>query len=274
MDFGVLEALELATALAEPVVSAISSITSSNPAPTSNSDADPTEPAPLTPDAPIDTPLPVAPSRMEYASAQKTNRAEPSAPAIVGRQAIAYDPRVRVPAPSFLGHGPTTVLPFSIPIGSLAVPEGDTWTTSLNLTKSIKALEQLAQLITPWRFAKLKTLDAVFLPTYYIAQMDVQIDAAWSTDSAPAFSDVAAISAHLGHTRVVFAGGVTQSTNSIIPAPLGQLNPVVRDSANYIDTPRLNCIVTGNKHDKQHDSVTILDVVVRGIVEVGDVSLY
>lgn len=248
----------------------------SHPAPSPNSDAPSSAQSVIPASATDDTPsLPRSEFIMSSNSSNRRSedRGDYSAPAIIGKQAIAYDPRQRVPAASFLGHGAVTPLPFSFPIATLEVPSGATWTTTLTVAQSVKAITKLVTLMEPWRFAKLRSLEAIVMPTYYVSQMDFQIDAAWTTDAQPTLTKETIIQ-HLAHTRIVFAGGVSQASNTVIPAPLGQMNPVVKDSATYNDTPRFNAFISGSKHDLKHDQVPIIDVVIRGVLEVGDISLY
>nr|AYV61002.1 capsid protein [Guarapuava tymovirus-like 1] len=259
--------------LVEPAVSLASSLSSSNPSPSA---AESEEPAPLNvlpADAPSDAPRPMSEERPSSAPNRSQFRHEYQPPAILGKQAIAYDPRMRVPAPSFLGHGPTTLLPFSYNIGRLKVPSGS-WDTSLTISSSIKAIPELVKLIEPWRFAKVRSLEATCLPTFWAEYLSFQLDAAWTTDAQSNFVKADDMISHLGHTRIVFAGGVTQVTNTSIPAPLGQLNSVLKDSASYNDTPKVHIILTGRKKDDKHDEVVAADIIIRGVLEVGDISLY
>lgn len=264
----------------EPLVSAGAQLFAHNPAPTPNGDIDSAQAQTVIPvDATDDVPSQPAPeivamsAQSSQSSGGSRGRADYSSPALLGRQAIAYDPRQRVSAPSFLGHSAVTPVPFSYKISSLEVPAGDTWSSTLTIAQSVKAIAKLVTLVEPWRFAKLRSLEAIFLPTHYVSQMDFQIDACWSTDAQATFTEDNIIE-HLAHTRMVFAGGVSQSSNTIVPAPLGQINSVIKDSATYVDTPRFNAFIKGIKHDKQHDKCIILDVVIRGVLEVGDISLY
>lgn len=276
---GAIEALPEIIEVAEPLISAGAQLFGHNPSPAPNGDIDTQQAQSVIPvNATDDVPATPAPEIVAMSARQSSNTsgrdsADYSAPALLGRQAIAYDPRQRVSAPSFLGHSTVTPVPFSFKISALEVPQGDSWTTTLTIAQSVKGIEKLKSLIEPWRFAKLRSLEAIFLPTFYVSQMDFQIDSCWSTDSQPTF-DENNITEHLAHTRMVFAGGVSQSANTIVPAPLGQINSVIKDSAAYIDTPRFNAFVKGVKHDKQHDKVVILDVIIRGVLEVGDISLY
>nr|QCP68846.1 coat protein [Coroa do aviao tymovirus 2] len=273
--FGIAETLlELteASALFEPAVSAVASL-ANNPSPKASDPEEPATNTVLPADAPADQPQTMAEERPPSAPTRSNFRQEYQPPAILGRQAIAYDPRQRVPAPSFLGHGPTTLLPFSFNIGQLKVPSGS-WDTSLVISSSVKALPELVKLMEPWRFAKVRSLEATCLPTFWAEYLSFQIDAAWTTDAQSNFSKVDDMISHLGHTRIVFAGGVTQVTNTSIPAPLGQLNSVLKDSASYNDTPKVHIILTGRKKDDKHDEVVVADVIIRGVLEVGDISLY
>lgn len=273
--FGLIETvfdLAEASTLIEPAVGLVSKL-SSNPSPRA---ADPEEPAPnsvLPADSPVDAPATMSEEHPASAPSRSQFRREYQPPAILGRQAIAYDPRQRVPAPSFLGHGATTLLPFSYSIGRLKVPSGS-WDTSLTISCSVKAIPELVKLVEPWRFAKVRSLEATCLPTYWAEYLSFQIDAAWTTDAQSNFSKADDMISHLGHTRIVFAGGVTQVTNTSIPAPLGQLNSVIKDSASYNDTPKVHIILTGRKKDDKHDEVAVADIIVRGVLEVGDISLY
>nr|AYV61006.1 capsid protein [Guarapuava tymovirus-like 2] len=270
-----LSALEFVADAAEFIAPASEIVTkfTNNPSPHSEEIDSPDSSTVIPTDEPADTP---SLTMTQRSSDQKSGswRNEYRTPAIIGKQAIAYDPSQRAPAPSFLGHRHTTLLPFSFKVGSLTVPPGAEWDQQLTLATSIKAIEGLKKLIEPWRFAKFKSLEAICLPTYWIQYMNFQADAAWTTDAQPPFSTQDQMLEHLGHTRFVFAGGVTQSSNTIIPAPLGQLNSVIKDSASYVDTPRFNIILQGRKKDLQHDAVPIVDIVIRGVLEVGDISLY
>jgi hypothetical protein len=127
---------------------------------------------------------------------------------------------------------------------------------------SISASTQIATLTKPYRFARLKSLEAVVFPAAHAVKTPVSVDVAWVTaDQSP--TDKAVLNT-FGAQRIT-VGNFTTSTFPIVPADLTMLNPIIKDSITYLDTPRL--ALNFYKVDGADSTKISASVVIRGELE-------
>jgi hypothetical protein len=96
----------------------------------------------------------------------------------------------------------------------------------------------IIHLSTPFRYAKLVELEALITPMAISYKYPITIDLAWTTNDQSLTAEN--IMNTYGSQRVSFGGPLGISSSISIPCPLLSLNPIIKDSTKYYDTPRLH----------------------------------
>jgi hypothetical protein len=96
----------------------------------------------------------------------------------------------------------------------------------------------IIHLSTPFRYAKLIELEALITPMAISYKYPITIDLAWTTNDQSLTAEN--IMNTYGSQRVSFGGPLGIASSISIPCPLLSLNPIIKDSTKYYDTPRLH----------------------------------
>ncbi|AAW88527.1 coat protein [Plantago mottle virus] len=122
------------------------------------------------------------------------------------------------------------VLPFQLTATDLGVAE-----VSLQVTLSSDAA--LANIISSFRHATLIECEAVLFPNMTSASNPTHCDIVW----VPANSTAApkTILQTYGGARFTLGGSITASQIITVPLPMNSVNPIIKDSVLYLDSPRL-----------------------------------
>lgn len=114
-----------------------------------------------------------------------------------------------------------------------------TGTESKSTSLDLAGKDVITNLIAPYRHARLTHLEAVIFPTAASLKYPQTVDAVWTPHNTTISDNK--IMATYGSQRITVGGPFNVNSNSTLPADLALLNPVLKDSVTYVDTPRL-CI--------------------------------
>lgn len=176
---------------------------------------------------------------------------------------VALHPRALLPSsPSVishpLDHQPTLQLPFQFILGSISSED------SHNSDFIFATLPQFVFLTTPYRRAKLLHLELVLHPLVPLNN-GYNIIAAWcQANVALTGGEALATPGSVIFTTTQYA---TLNCDQILPCPLHSVNPMVKDSVTYNDTPRLH--LAPYKVDNPGRAMATL----RGVIEVSSPAL-
>jgi len=160
-----------------------------------------------------------------------------------------------------LGGGVLT-LPFSFPVWTEAkVTANAAWTINNN--------NLLKDFLRPYRYAKLNHLEAVVLPRS-TANVPFEVNLTWTDNTEPDITTATASLNHIATTRYVYRDNVLSHAPGVTPAPLGGINPIIKDSVAYVDTPKLHMVVFV---DGDPDTIKF-DLLIRGSVQVAHPAIY
>nr|AOF41062.1 polyprotein [Fig fleck-associated virus 2] len=112
-----------------------------------------------------------------------------------------------------------------------------TGTETGSTTLDISSKDVVLKLLGPYRHGVLLSLEAVIMPSANAAKYPQTLDAVWST--ADHIISASEILATYGGQRLTW-GEASMNAALNLPADLSHLNPVIKDSTTYKDTPRLN----------------------------------
>ncbi|AAC25012.1 virion protein [Clitoria yellow vein virus] len=125
---------------------------------------------------------------------------------------------------------PSITYPFQITIASLGV-------AATSDAVSISAQSSLASFTSLYRHAILQDLHATIHPSASAPAFPTSVALAWvpynSTATASEILNV------YGGQEFCIGGAINSSKPIIIPCPLTNINPVIKDSVTYLDTPKL-----------------------------------
>nr|AOF41059.1 polyprotein [Fig fleck-associated virus 2] len=139
------------------------------------------------------------------------------------------------PPPSASSKGSSTRLATDLPFQFNFYDVTGTETGSTTLDISSK--DVVLKLLGPYRHGVLLSLEAVIMPSANAAKYPQTLDAVWST--ADHIISASEILATYGGQRLTW-GEASMNAALNLPADLSHLNPVIKDSTTYKDTPRLN----------------------------------
>ncbi|CAA38239.1 unnamed protein product [Cacao yellow mosaic virus] len=125
---------------------------------------------------------------------------------------------------------PEIVYPFQFTIASLGVePTAD--------FVSIAAQAAITAYTSLYRHAILTDLQAIIHPNGYAPAFPTSVALAWvpynSTATAAKILDV------FGGQEFCVGGSINSTSPIIVPCPLTNINPIIKDSVTYTDTPKL-----------------------------------
>nr|WCR76259.1 polyprotein [Alfalfa virus F] len=112
-----------------------------------------------------------------------------------------------------------------------------TGTETKSSSLSIAASTHITELLPQYRYAKLINLELVVFPMAISMKYPQTVDVVWCT-ADQTITD-GKIMATYGSQRISVGGPLNMSSHSILPANLSSLNPVVKDSVTYNDTPKI-----------------------------------
>ncbi|QOQ52504.1 coat protein [Citrus virus C] len=183
---------------------------------------------------------------------------------LVGPPQIAAPSR-SLTTPASLSH-PSITLPFQFNFFDL------TGTESKYTSLAIDGESRVLNLLTHYSYAKLSSLELVVFPKAESLAYPQTFDAVWATsDSVITGTDIISV---YGSQRVTFGGPVSSSLPIIMPCDLKSLNPVIRDSVVYKDTPKLFIAFYQNKDNVAlgvSKAVICGSIIIRGTVECSSV---
>nr|WCR76256.1 polyprotein [Medicago sativa marafivirus 1] len=140
---------------------------------------------------------------------------------------------------------PARQLPTEVSTSSLSIELPFQWdffdltgTETKSASLSIAGSTHITSLLPQYRYARLLQLELVVFPMSISMKYPQTVDVVWSTADQTITEDK--IMATYGSQRISVGGPLNMSSHSILPANLSQLNPVVKDSVTYNDTPRIN----------------------------------
>lgn len=195
----------------------------------------------------LETALPVVTKLLSSISDSEPSASMKDVPAPVLQGARApmdsLDPGARVlSAPPLPSSAHTLTSP--IRPGSLSIEMPfqfnfyDLTGTEKNSTSlDIAGKDVITTLIGPYRHARLTHLEAVLFPTAASLKYPQTVDAVWTPHNTTISDNK--IMATYGSQRITVGGPFNVNSNSTLPADLALLNPVIKDSVSYVDTPRL-----------------------------------
>ncbi|AWB13379.1 polyprotein [Alfalfa virus F] len=112
-----------------------------------------------------------------------------------------------------------------------------TGTETKSASISIAGSSHITELLPQYRYARLINLELVVFPMAISMKYPQTVDVVWCT-ADQTITD-GKIMATYGSQRISVGGPLNMSSHSILPANLSSLNPVVKDSVTYNDTPKL-----------------------------------
>jgi len=145
------------------------------------------------------------------------------------------------PPQSVSAFGTITNLP--IKVQSIVIP----WQhhmyncTSINdgfLSNDIAFEDFMKQHVAGWRFATLLQLEAVFMPNHGALKFPFTVECLWTPQSANLTAK--ALASTFGSQVLIIGGKNMPPSSYVIRCNLNSINPRIRDSVNYNDTPRFN----------------------------------
>lgn len=147
----------------------------------------------------------------------------------------ALSPAVRVlPSP----RPPSVVFPFQLDFLEFQGKDG-----AMHLWDAGSSAP-VASLIKSFSYARLLSLEAVVFTNSASLTYPQTFDALWTTVQQNLSGDE--IVKTFGSQRVTFGGPVSSSLPIVLPADLTSINPVLKDSIAYNDTPRLQIRTYGD----------------------------
>nr|BAJ14665.1 replicase-associated protein [Poinsettia mosaic virus] len=132
-----------------------------------------------------------------------------------------------IPRPPFQGGSRT------VPFQTVAM---DVVAAGGNATFNLAGHVSLSEITAPYRKARLAELKAIVCPTAASFQSPITLDLVWSTNNV-IFTDLQILQVY-GGTRFAIGGPLLSHTYEL-RADLSYLNPVIKDSVSYVDTPKL-----------------------------------
>nr|BCK74113.1 coat protein [Poinsettia mosaic virus] len=132
-----------------------------------------------------------------------------------------------IPRPPFQGGSRT------VPFQTVAM---DVVAAGGNATFHLAGHVSLSEITAPYRKARLAELKAIVCPTAASFQSPITLDLVWSTNNV-IFTDLQILQVY-GGTRFAIGGPLLSHTYEL-RADLSYLNPVIKDSVSYVDTPKL-----------------------------------
>lgn len=206
---------------------------------------------PSTPAAP---PVSTPESRVDTSSATKP--AAPQSNAIVAPPALIPATPSVVASP--LAHDPSLRLPFQFALGTVSSRDDK------GLEFVFASLPQLAKLVSPYRRARLVSLEAVLEPVLPLGN-GYSIIVAWTqANTSVVGADALAVP---GAQLFSVTSYAVLAQSQVLPAPLRALNPVVKDSVTYTDSPKLHLSPI------QVEGAGSALLVLRGLLEVSSPAL-
>nr|AZF99025.1 coat protein [Ullucus tymovirus 2] len=147
---------------------------------------------------------------------------------------VAPQPSIKAP-----GHvlpkpstelSPAMVLPFQFIATTFGVAE-----TSAQV--SLSSAPAITKLASSYRHAQLVECSAVISPTYLAIANPITINLVWvPANSTASPSDILNV---FGGASFTFGGAITTTKSITVPLPIDSINPMLKDSVLYVDTPKL-----------------------------------
>ena len=137
-------------------------------------------------------------------------------------------PRLLPEAPG--ASSPSTIQPFQFEVLTVSATAA---TASILIANNVL----LNQFVGNYRLAKLLELELVMYTSSAAMASPVTVAAIWvPANSTTVFSDILNT---YGGQSLTLGGPMNLGLSHVIPADLSMLNPVIRDSVDYRDTPKL-----------------------------------
>nr|AAC58458.1 virion protein [Calopogonium yellow vein tymovirus] len=127
-------------------------------------------------------------------------------------------------------HPPSVLQPFQITVASLG-------TKDLSDSISVAALSSIASYTTLYRHAKLTSLTATIHPNALSVSNPTTVSLVWVPYNSSATS--AQILDVYGAKRFCIGGAINTLSSIHVPCNLTNVNPIIKDSVTYTDTPKL-----------------------------------
>jgi hypothetical protein len=110
-------------------------------------------------------------------------------------------------------------------------------TKNAEATISIASTTAIQNVCNDWRHAKLHNLEVTLFPQGSSVAPPTTIDILWTTANSPTVPP--GILQVYGGKSFAIGGAISTLKPIIIPCPLNMVQPIVKDSVLYLDTPRL-----------------------------------
>nr|UVW93832.1 polyprotein [Purple passionfruit leaf deformation virus]UVW93833.1 polyprotein [Purple passionfruit leaf deformation virus] len=124
----------------------------------------------------------------------------------------------------------------------------------------------ISQTTGPYRFVKLRSLEAVVYPSAASMTNPTTLDIVWCTTNSTTSFDSIMIT--YGGRKLSVGGPLISGHAHIIPGDLNYMNPVLKDSTSYTDTPKLLLRVYQSSNPSSSKVPVFLgSVVIRGELE-------
>nr|UEV87736.1 polyprotein [Poinsettia mosaic virus] len=162
-----------------------------------------------------------------------------------------------IPRPPFQGGSRT------VPFQTVAM---DVVAAGGNATFNLAGHVSLSEITAPYRKARLAELKAIVCPTAASFQSPITLDLVWSTNNV-IFTDLQILQVY-GGTRFAIGGPLLSHTYEL-RADLSYLNPVIKDSVSYVDTPKLT-LNASDPTGSGSTATTVATVLVSGKLIVSD----
>jgi len=122
-----------------------------------------------------------------------------------------------------------------------------------------------------WRFAQLLKLEAIFMPNHGAIKYPFTVECVWTPQSTNLTAK--AIPNTFGSQQIIIGGDRSLLSNYSVKCNLKSMNPRIRDSITYNDTPRFNLRYISNKallktyHKTKSDGTLELDSNQKPVVD-------
>lgn len=149
-------------------------------------------------------------------------------------QAVQKQPSIQ--APGYTLPKPSTELSPSIvlPFQFMATTFGSAETAA---QVSLSSSTVIAKLTAPYRHAQLIECCAVITPTALAISNPLTVNLVWTSDNSTA--KPTEILNVYGGSSFTFGGAITTTKAVSVPLPMNSINPMLKDSVLYTDTPKL-----------------------------------
>ncbi|UWS64432.1 capsid protein [Sea buckthorn marafivirus] len=177
-----------------------------------------------------------------------------------------FDPQPGLPlAPSLSqtsNQAPFVDVPFQWLVASLS-GDRDTQTTT-----TLASSATLAKLTSIYRYAEIRSVELEFVPTSLSFSKPISVSAAWTIASiTPAAADEMD---YYGGRFLTVGGPVLLSSTTHIPCPLNSINPTIKTSVSYSDTPRFTFTARAVSGGSANAALAL--VIIRGVVRLSGPS--